>query len=492
MNLYEKLTLARQLERLGVDVIEAGFPIASDGDFDSVRAISKELTDTIICGLARTGKLDVERAGQAVEAAKKPRIHVFIATSDIHLEYKLRMSREQVLEEVDRAVRLARTYVDDVEFSAEDATRSDRDYLVQVFDAAVAAGASTLNVPDTVGYTTPKEYGALIEYLNGRVEGAADVLFSVHCHNDLGLAVANSLSAIRAGARQIECTVNGIGERAGNTALEEVVMALAVRSDEFGGIKTGITTQEIYPTSRLLSSITGVQVQPNKAIVGDNAFAHEAGIHQDGVLKAAITYEIMTPQSIGRASNELVLGKHSGRHAFGNRLAELGFKVEGEDFERAFRRFKSLADAKKVIYNEDLEAIVSDSVHTVEDRFSFESLVLTCGTGQAPKALVRLEQDGESREQAATGVGPVDAIFRAISKLSKTSSELIQYQVHAVTAGLDAQGEVSVTIEEDGRRVIGNGVHEDVMVASAKAYVHALNKLEWHKKRRDVDAPRGI
>jgi 2-isopropylmalate synthase len=492
MNLHEKLTLARQLERLGVDVIEAGFPIASDGDFDSVCAISKELTETIICGLARTGKLDVERAGQAVEAAKKPRIHVFIATSDIHLEYKLRMSREQVLEEVDRAVRLARSYVDDVEFSAEDATRSDRDYLVQVFDVAVAAGASTLNVPDTVGYTTPREYGALIEYLDAHVRGAADVLFSVHCHNDLGLAVANSLSAIRAGARQIECTVNGIGERAGNTSLEEVVMALKVRSDEFKGIETGITTQEIYSTSRLLSSITGVQVQPNKAIVGDNAFAHEAGIHQDGVLKAAITYEIMTPESIGRASNELVLGKHSGRHAFRDRLLELGFNVEGEDFERAFRRFKSLADAKKVIYNEDLEAIVSDSVHTIEDRFTFESLVLSCGSGQSPNALVRLAQDGEILERSTTGVGPVDAIFRAISELSKTNSELIQYQVHAVTAGLDAQGEVSVTIEEDGRRVIGNGIHEDVMVASAKAYVHALNKLEWHKKRRHVDAPRGI
>jgi 2-isopropylmalate synthase len=357
---------------------------------------------------------------------------------------------------------------------------------------AVAAGASTLNVPDTVGYTTPREYGALIEYLDAHVRGAADVLFSVHCHNDLGLAVANSLSAIRAGARQIECTVNGIGERAGNTSLEEVVMALKVRSDEFKGIETGITTQEIYSTSRLLSSITGVQVQPNKAIVGDNAFAHEAGIHQDGVLKAAITYEIMTPESIGRASNELVLGKHSGRHAFRDRLLELGFNVEGEDFERAFRRFKSLADAKKVIYNEDLEAIVSDSVHTIEDRFTFESLVLSCGSGQSPNALVRLAQDGEILERSTTGVGPVDAIFRAISELSKTNSELIQYQVHAVTAGLDAQGEVSVTIEEDGRRVIGNGIHEDVMVASAKAYVHALNKLEWHKKRRHVDAPRGI
>ncbi len=492
MNLQEKLTLSRQLEKLGVDVIEAGFPIASDGDFESVRAVSKEIEEAIVCGLARTGRLDVERAGEAVEAARKPRIHVFIATSDIHLEYKLRMSREQVLEEVDRSVRHARTYVDDVEFSAEDATRSDRDYLVDVFSAAVAAGATTLNVPDTVGYTTPEEYGALIEYLSARVAGAEGVLFSVHCHNDLGLAVANSLSAIRAGARQIECTVNGIGERAGNTSLEEVVMALAVRSDEFSGVATGIHTHEIYPASRLLCSITGVQVQPNKAIVGDNAFAHEAGIHQDGVLKAAITYEIMTPESIGRASNELVLGKHSGRHAFSDRLLELGFSIKGEDFERAFRRFKSLADAKKVIYNEDLEAIVSDSVHTIEDRFGFESLVLTCGSGQPPNARVRLFQDGGVQEREATGVGPVDAIFRAISELTDTGSELIQYQVHAVTAGLDAQGEVSVTIEEEGRRVIGNGVHEDVMVASAKAYVHALNKLEWHKKRRDVDAPRGI
>jgi len=495
MNLNEKLSLARQLERLGVDVIEAGFPIASDGDFESVQAIAKEIEGVIVCGLARTGKLDIERAGRALESAKRPRIHTFIATSDIHLEYKLRMSREQVLGEVDRAVRLAKSLVDDVEFSAEDATRSDRDYLVEVFSVAVAAGASTLNVPDTVGYTTPREYGALIEYLREKVEGASadsGIIFSVHCHNDLGLAVANSLAAIRAGARQIECTVNGIGERAGNTSLEEIVMALTIRSDEFVGLQTAIHTREIYPSSRLLSSVTGVQVQPNKAIVGDNAFAHEAGIHQDGVLKAAITYEIMTPESIGRASNELVLGKHSGRHAFRDRLLELGFDIEGENFERAFRRFKSLADAKKVIYNEDLEAIVSDSVLTLDDRYGFESLVLTCGSDRAPSACVRLRLDEKEVEREASGVGPVDAIFRAISELTETSSELIQYQVHAVTAGLDAQGEVSVTIEEGGRRVIGNGVHEDVMVASAKAYVQALNKLEWHKQRRDVDAPRGI
>ena len=492
MNLQEKVSLARQLAKLGVDVIEAGFPIASDGDFESVRAIAKEIRDSIICGLARTSEIDVARAAEAVESARHPRIHTFIATSDIHLEFKLRMSRQQVLEEVDRAVRQARGCVDDVEFSAEDATRSDRDFLVEVFSTAVAAGATTLNVPDTVGYTTPREYGALIEYLREHVTDAHKAIFSVHCHNDLGLAVANSLAAIRAGARQVECTVNGIGERAGNTSLEEVVMALKTRSDEFAGLDTGINTREIFSTSRLLSSVTGVQVQPNKAIVGENAFAHEAGIHQDGVLKAAITYEIMTPESIGRAKNELVLGKHSGRHAFRDRLEELGFVIEGDEFQRAFKRFKDLADAKKVIYKEDLEAIVADSVQTLGDRFGFDSLFLTCGSATPPNARVRLRVDGEIHEREASGVGPVDAIFRAISDLSGTKSELIQYQVHAVTAGLDAQGEVSVTIEEDGRRVIGNGVHEDVMVASAKAYVHALNRLEWHKQRRVVHAPRGI
>ncbi len=492
MNIQEKLALAIQLEKLGVSVIEAGFPIASDGDFEAVQTIAKQLDETIVCGLARTGEMDIERAGRAVESAKQPRIHTFIATSDIHLEHKLRMSRERVLGEVDRAVRQACQFTSDVEFSAEDATRTDWDFLVQVFSTAAEAGATTLNVPDTVGYTTPKEYGDLIAHLRARVANAEQLIFSVHCHNDLGLAVANSLAAIRNGARQVECTVNGIGERAGNTSLEEVVMALKIRADQFEGLDTKIVTEEIYSSSRLLSSVTGVQVQPNKAIVGDNAFAHEAGIHQDGVLKAAITYEIMTPKSIGRASNELVLGKHSGRHAFRDRLSELGFAVEGEEFERAFKRFKDLADAKKVIYNEDLEAIVADSVQTVDDRFGFQGLDLRCGSHATPSATVRLELDGEVAERSASGVGPVDAIFCAISELTETKSELIRYQVHAVTAGLDAQGEVSVTIEEEGRRVIGNGVHEDVMVASAKAYVHALNKLEWHKRRRDVDAPRGI
>jgi len=492
MNLQEKLALARQLERLGVDVIEAGFPIASEGDFEAVRRVAEEVRGPSICGLSRTGRLDVERAGRAVEPAARPRIHTFIATSDIHLRHKLRMSRQEVIEEVARAVAQARGYCDDVEFSAEDATRSDRDYLVQVFSVALEAGARTLNVPDTGGYTTPDEYAALIRYLIEHVPGSDRAVFSVHCHNDLGLAVANSLAAVHAGARQVECTVNGIGERAGNASLEEFVMALKVRPDVARGLDTGIVTREIYPSSRLLSSVTGVQVQPNKAIVGDNAFAHEAGIHQDGVLKAAITYEIMTPESIGRASNELVLGKHSGRHAFRDRLEELGFDVQGDEFERAFKRFKALADAKKVIYNEDLEAIVADSVIAVEDRFALKRLTITSGDATAPMASVEMLIDGESRKTVATGVGPVDAIFAAITQLTGTKSDLIKYQVHAVTAGLDAQGEVSVTIEENGRRVIGNGVHEDVMVASGKAYVHAINKLEWHKKRHGVDEPKGI
>jgi 2-isopropylmalate synthase len=492
MNLQEKLVLARQLERLGVDVIEAGFPIASEGDFEAVRAVAGELRDTTVCGLARTGKQDIERAAQALERAARPRIHTFIATSDIHLEHKLRMSRERVLEEVDRAVRQARGCVDDVEFSAEDATRSDWEFLVRVCDTAVAAGASTLNLPDTVGYTTPEEYAELIRFLRQRVREAERVVFSVHCHDDLGLAVANSLAAVRAGARQIECTVNGIGERAGNTSMEECVMAIKTRRDVFAGLDTRIRTHEIYPASRLLSSTIGVPVQPNKAVVGDNAFAHEAGIHQDGVLKAAITYEIMTPQSIGRPSNELVLGKHSGRHAFRDRLLELGFDVAGDAFESAFKKFKDLADKKKVVYNEDLEAIATDAVIASDDRYQLGELAIVSGSFVNANATVELSLDGAPRKTTALGVGPVDAIFKAIALLTETKSELLRYQVNAITGGMDAQGEVSVTLAEGGRKVIGHGAHTDILVASAKASVHALNKLEWHKRRHAVEEPKGI
>jgi 2-isopropylmalate synthase len=363
---------------------------------------------------------------------------------------------------------------------------------VQVFSVALECGATTLNVPDTVGYTTPSEYAALMGALIERIPGSDKAIFSVHCHNDLGLAVANSLAAVRAGALQVECTVNGIGERAGNCAMEEVVMAIKTRRDVYAGLDTRIRTQEIYPASRLLASVIGVRVQPNKAIVGDNAFAHEAGIHQDGVLKAPITYEILTPESIGRASNELVLGKHSGRHAFTDRLAELGFHLEGDDLERAFKRFKDLADAKKVIFNEDLEVIVTDATITVDERFDLIDMRISCGTSMDASAEVELSVDGECQRTTAKGVGPVDAIFKAIADLTQTSSELIRYEVHAVTRGLDAQGEVSVTIEENGRRVIGTGAHEDVMVASGRAYVHAINKLEWHKRGRQLDAPKGI
>jgi len=492
MNLQEKLTLARQLEKLGVDVIEAGFPIASEGDFESVRAVSHEIRETIVCGLARTGRADIERAAQALEGAARPRLHTFIATSDIHLEHKLRLSRERVLQEVERAVRQARGYFDDVEFSAEDATRSDWDFLVQVFSVALAAGARTLNVPDTVGYTTPQEYSALIRHLRECVPGIGNAVLSVHCHDDLGLAVANSLAAVQAGARQIECTVNGIGERAGNTSMEECVMAVKTRRDVFAGLDTRIRTTEIYPASRLLSSIIGVPVQPNKAIVGDNAFAHEAGIHQDGVLKAPITYEIMTPQSIGRPSNELVLGKHSGRHAFRDRLVELGFELEGEGFESAFRRFKDLADKKKVVYNEDIEAIAADAAVQADDRFQLGELTIVSGSFPTPTATVELHVDGTPRKITSTGVGPVDAVFKGIATLTETKSELLRYQVNAITGGMDAQGEVSVTLAEGGRRVIGHGAHTDILVASAKAYVHALNKLEWHKRRHTVAEPRGI
>ncbi len=492
MNLVEKLTLARQLERLGVDVIEAGFPIASDGDFESVCAVAAAVRESAICGLARTGSEDIERAARALESAANPRIHTFIATSDIHMEHKLRMSREQVLEQVDRAVRQARGYCDDVEFSAEDATRSDADFLVRVFTVASEAGATTLNVPDTVGYTLPEEFAELIRLLRDRVPGAEKVVFAVHCHNDLGLAVANSLAAVRAGARQVECTLNGIGERAGNTSMEEVVMAIKTRRDSFAGLDTRIRTAEIYPASRMLSSIIGVPVQPNKAIVGDNAFAHEAGIHQDGVLKAPITYEIMTPQSIGRSSNELVMGKHSGRHAFHERLLELGFDLEGEEFQLAFRRFMDLADKKKTIFNEDIEAIVADTTIDRDERFAVKEVSVLSGTFAEPTATVELVVDGESKKGSALGVGPVDAVFKVVAELTETKSDLLRFQVTAITGGMDALGEVSVTVSQDGRRVIGHGADPDIIVASAKAYVHALNKLAWHTLRRGVSEPKGI
>ena len=492
MKLNEKLALARQLQKLGVDVIEAGFPIASDGDFESVRAIAEEIRETSIAGLARTASADIERAAQALEGAAKPRIHTFIATSDIHLEHKLRMSREQVLEEVRRAVTQARQHCDDVEFSAEDATRSEWDYLVEVFSVALDAGASTLNVPDTVGYTTPIEYHDLIRYLCEKVPGSERAIFSLHCHNDLGLAVANSLAAIRAGARQVECTVNGIGERAGNTSLEEVVMALRTRREVYDGLDTRIRTSEIYPASRMLSKITGVAVQPNKAIVGQNAFAHEAGIHQDGVLKAAITYEIMTPQSIGRTSNELVLGKHSGRHAFRDRLAELGFDVEGDEFDEAFKRFKALADKKKTIYVEDLEAILAESGEVRRRSLRPRR------PGGGERDLCHAERDGSAdggragEEDLLHGRRPRGRCLQGHRQAHREQERAGPVPGEGDHRGHGRPGQRDR--HSRGRRAARDrhGAHTDIIVASGKAYVHALNRLDWHKRRRKVDEPKGI
>lgn len=476
MNVEEKIQVAKQLKKLGVDIIEAGFPIASPGDFEAVNRISKEVKGVVIAGLCRARDEDIEKAAEALKPAEQRRIHTFIATSDIHLKYKLRMDREQVIQAAVRAVKKARQYTDDVEFSAEDATRSDWDYLCRVTEEVIKAGATTVNIPDTVGYTVPQEYGELIEYLMNKVPNIDKATISVHCHNDLGLAVANSLTAILKGAGQVECTINGIGERAGNAAMEEIVMALKVRNDFFKA-DTNIVTQEIYRTSRLVSKITGMIVQPNKAIVGANAFAHEAGIHQDGVLKERTTYEIMRPQDIGIPSSKIVLGKHSGRHAFKTRLEELGFTLTEEELNRAFERFKKLADQKKYIFNEDIEALVSDEVLRTAEVYQLISLDVTSGTNKKPTATVRLKINGNEKEITISGDGPVDAVYKAITELTGSNAELNRFEIKAITGGTDALGEVTVVLEEGGHTVRGHGSDTDIIVASAKAYINALNKL---------------
>ncbi|MEN2995035.1 MAG: 2-isopropylmalate synthase [Thermodesulfovibrio sp.] len=476
MNVEEKLQVARQLKKLGVDIIEAGFPIASPGDFEAVNRISKEIKDVVIAGLCRAKDEDIERAAEALKPAEQRRIHTFIATSDIHLKYKLRMDRDQVIEAAVKAVKKARQYTNDVEFSAEDATRSDWDYLCKVIEEVIKAGATTVNIPDTVGYTVPQEYGQLIEYIMNKVPNIDKATVSVHCHNDLGLAVANSLTAILKGAGQVECTINGIGERAGNAALEEIVMALKVRNDFFKA-DTGIVTQEIYRTSRLVSKITGIVVQPNKAIVGANAFAHEAGIHQDGVLKERTTYEIMRPEDIGIPSSKIVLGKHSGRHAFKKRLQELGFSLTEEEINRAFERFKKLADQKKYIFNEDIEALVSDEVLRITEVYQLIDLEVSSGTKKKPIATVRMKINGEEKEITASGDGPVDSVYKAITALTGSKAELNKFEIKAITGGTDALGEVTVILEEGGHTVRGQGSDTDIIIASAKAYINALNKL---------------
>jgi 2-isopropylmalate synthase len=480
MNTEEKLLLSRQLEKLGVDIIEAGFPIASEGDFDAVRQIAREIKKSQVAGLARANKQDIDRAWQAIKHAAHPRIHTFISSSDIHLKYQLKKSREQVLKDAVAAVKLARSYTDNVEFSPMDATRSDKDYLVQMVSAVIDAGAVTVNIPDTVGYTVPEEFGNLIAYLFARVKNMGDTIISVHCHNDLGLAVANSLAAITNGARQVECTINGIGERAGNTAMEEIVMALATRKDMYG-LYTKIKTDQIYKTSRLLTQITGIPVQPNKAIVGANAFAHESGIHQDGLIKEKITYEIMTPQSVGISDSHIVLGKHSGRAAIAQHVKKMGYILNEEQINHVAVKVKDLADIKKDIYDEDLEAILNEEIYRGEDKYHLVYLNVVSGNVAIPTATMEIRVGSEVVRDAGFGNGPVDATFAAIRNITKTNYPLLKYAVNAITGGADAQGETMVQLKYNGHSVVGRGAHPDVIVASAKAYINALNRLEFMK-----------
>ena len=475
LNTYEKLEIAKQLERLSVDVIEAGFPIASHGDFKAVKTIAENIKGPAITGLARANFKDIDRAAEALKDAKRPRIHNFIASSPIHMKYKLKMTQEQVLEAAVEAVKRAKSYVEDVEFSAEDSSRSEIEFLCRLFSAALNAGATVINVPDTVGYTTPEEFGNLIKTLLEKVPEMDKVKVSVHCHNDLGMAVANSLAAIKNGATQVECAINGLGERAGNAALEEIVMALNTRKD-FYGYSTGIDTRHIYRTSKLVSTLTGIYVQPNKAIVGANAFAHESGIHQHGVLSEKSTYEIMTPESIGLSSNKLVLGKLSGRHAFSQRLKELGYELTEEELENAFLRFKDLADKKKEITDGDIEALVEEQVLKLPEIIKLEYYQTSSGNKAISTASVRLKIGEKSVEEAATGDGPIDATYKAIERACQMHCKLVDYSIKSVSGGKDAMGEVIVKIEKDGKIYTGRGLSTDIIESSALAYTNALNK----------------
>ena len=480
----EKLRIARALEKLKVDVIEAGFPIASPDDFEAVKTIAESVRDSTVCGLARALDKDIDRAGEALAGAARGRIHTFIATSPIHMEKKLRMTPDQVVEQAVRAVQRARQYCDDVEFSPEDAGRSDIDFLCRVLEAVIDAGAGTLNIPDTVGYAMPQQFGSLIAQLRERIPNADKAVFSVHCHNDLGLAVANSLAAVQAGARQVECTINGLGERAGNAALEEIVMGVRTRQDLFG-CDTRLETTQIMNCSRLVAGITGFPVQPNKAVVGANAFAHESGIHQDGVLKHRETYEIMRAQDVGWSQNRMVLGKHSGRNAFRVRLTELGIAFDTEEeLNAAFSRFKDLADKKHEIFDEDLQALVTIATQdAANERIKLLSMRVCSETGETPAAEVVLSVDGAERRGSANGGGPVDATFRAIESIVASGTALKLYSVNAITSGTDAQGEVTVRLEQGGHIVNGAGADTDIVIASAKAYLNAINKITQPRER---------
>lgn len=477
MNIHEKLDIARHLESLGVDVIEAGFPISSPGDFEAVQAIAKEIRTPTICGLARANPNDIDRAWEAVKIAKHPRLHVFLSASDVHRVYQLKKSREEVLETSREMVVRAKKYTEDIEFSPMDASRTEPKYLYQILEAVIGAGATTVNIPDTVGYAIPEEFGNLIGGIFDNVPNIDKAIVSVHCHNDLGLAVANSLEAVKRGARQVECTINGIGERAGNASLEEIVMAIITRKDFFN-LSTGINTRHIYRASRLVSELTGFTVQPNKAIVGANAFSHESGIHQDGVIKMPITYEIMDPKTVGVPSSSLVLGKLSGRHAFKERLAELGYSLSDEDFNRAFAAFKELADKKKKVTDKDIESVIAEEKRTVAEVYHLDLVQVACGDKGVPTASVRLiGPDGKCLADASLGTGPVDAVYKAINRIVKVSNKLTEFTVKSVTEGIDAIGEVLIRIESDGVTYTGRGANTDIIVAGAKAYMNALNRL---------------
>jgi 2-isopropylmalate synthase len=482
MNVAEKVRIAEQLEKLNVDIIEAGFPISSEGDFEAVRAIARTIKRSRVAALARTNPKDIDRAWEAVRGAKFPCLHTFISTSNIHLKHQLKISKAEVIRIAAQSVARARRHTPEVEFSAMDATRSDVEFLIAIFEAAIRAGATTINIPDTVGYAIPSEFGELIRTIRQKVRGIEKVTVSVHCHNDLGLAVANSVAAIQNGARQVECTINGIGERAGNTSLEEVVMALRTRNDLLH-FQTRLNPKHLFTTSRLVSKITGMVVQPNKAIVGANAFAHESGIHQDGVLKEKLTYEIMTPESVGIAKSSLVLGKLSGRHAFRERLKDLGYRLSDSDLERAFSRFKQLADKKRDIFDEDIESIVVEEILRMPRRFKLVYINVVAGNVTVPTATVQMEVDGKLLQEAGFGDGPVDATFKTIKKITRTKSKLLQFAINAITSETEAQGEVTVRLEEKGNTVMGQGADTDVIVASAKAYINALNKIEFKKQK---------
>ena len=472
----EKLEIAQALARLKVDAIEAGFPAASPGDFAAVKEIATKVKGPVICALARANKKDIEAARDALAPATRSRIHTFIATSDIHLEYKLKMTREQVLAAAEEAVRYAKGFAAEVEFSAEDASRSDWDYLCRIYERVIAAGATIINVPDTVGFTTPDEYGRLIRYIKEHVSNIDQAIISVHCHNDLGMAVANSLAAMQNGAQQIECTVNGIGERAGNAAIEELVMAMETRK-AFYQCETGVDTRQLYRTSRLVSTLTGVVIQPNKAVVGDNAFAHESGIHQHGVLSNALTYEIMSPEMIGISRNAIVLGKHSGKHAFEERLRTLGYELDAETIAQLFVRFKDLADRKKVIFDRDIEALIAEKESLRPEWFRLAYHQVTSGSQTKATATVGLETSSGLTEEASTGDGPVDAVFKAVEKAVGFEVSLRDYQIKAVTSGEDALGEATVWIEQDDKLFCGRGLSTDVIEASVRAFVNAINKM---------------